>query len=181
LGKNPEIKKQFYEEVNSKIWNRLPQASDYDSLTLTKNIFRESLRLYPPAWTFAREPMEDVIIRDYHFPKGSVLWTITYHLHHNEKYFHNPEKFIPARWEEEAIKDIPKYAYFPFGGGNRMCIGEGFAWMEGVLVLATIACKFEMELPEDFITDINPVFTLKTSQNVVMKTNKIINSTKTHN
>ena len=169
IGKHPEVENKFYEEVRTNIQNRLPQASDYQMLHCTKNIFKETLRLYPPAWTFAREPMEDVVIQDYHFPKGCVLWTITYLLHHDEKYFHNAEKFIPERWDEEKIKELPKYAYFPFGGGNRMCIGEGFAWMEGILVLATIASQFRLQLPADFSTEINPVFSLKMKRNVMMK------------
>lgn len=172
IGKHPEIEKQFYEEIRTKIQNRLPQASDYQELHFTKNIFKESLRLYPPAWTFARAPTEDVEIHGYHFPKDCVLWTITYLLHHDERYFHDAEKFIPQRWDEETIKDIPKYAYFPFGGGNRMCIGEGFAWMEGILVLATIASKFKLQLPKDFTTETNPVFTLRTKQNVMMEVKK---------
>ncbi len=169
IGKHPDIENKFHEEINATIHNRLPQASDYQALNFTKNIFKESLRLYPPAWTFARETREDVTICDYHFPKGSVLWTITYLMHHNEKYFHDAEEFIPQRWNEETIKDIPKYAYFPFGGGSRMCIGEGFAWMEGMLVLATIAQQFRLQLADGFSTEINPVFTLKTKQQVMMR------------
>lgn len=168
VAKHPEIEKQFYDEVQEQIQSRLPGAGDYQKLLLTKNIFRESMRLYPPAWTFARETMEDIVIKDYHFPKGSVLWTITYLLHHDEKYFHDAEKFIPSRWSAEDAKNIPKYAYLPFGGGNRMCIGEGFAWMEGVLVLATIARNFRLELQKDFSTDINPLFTLRTKHNIMM-------------
>lgn len=169
LGKHPEIEKQFYEEIKNKIVNRLPQAADYQNLSFTKNIFKESLRLYPPAWTFARAPIEDIEIQGYHFPKNSVLWTITYLMHHDEKYFRDAEKFVPQRWDEETTKKLPRYAYFPFGGGNRMCIGEGFAWMEGILVLATIAQKFRLQLPENFSTEINPVFSLKTKTDVIMK------------
>jgi cytochrome P450 len=173
IAKHPEIEKQFYGEVRTKIQDRLPKAGDYQSLSLTRNIFRESLRLYPPAWTFARAPLEDIEIQGYHFPKGCVLWTVTYLMHHNEKYFHDAEQFIPSRWDEEGIKEIPKYAWFPFGGGNRMCIGEGFAWMEGVLVLATIAGKFRLELPQGFTTEINPVFTLRPKDHVMMKVSRI--------
>lgn len=169
IGKHPEVDSKFHEEVRAVIQGRLPQGADYENLHITKNIFRETLRLYPPAWTFAREPMEDVNIQGYHFPKGCVLWTITYLLHHSEKYFDNPEAFIPSRWDDEAIKELPKYAYFPFGGGNRMCIGEGFAWMEGVLVLATIASRVRLQLPEGFSTEISPLFSLKTKHNVLMK------------
>lgn len=173
IGKHPEIADEFYEEVKAITAGRLPMAQDYQTLHLTKNIFKETLRIYPPAWTFARESTEDVVIRDYHFPKGAVLWTITYLVHHNEKYFHDPEAFIPSRWDDEKIKELPKYAYFPFGGGNRMCIGEGFAWMEGVLVLATVASRFRLHLPEGFLTGISPLFTLKTKDQVMMRVERI--------
>jgi cytochrome P450 len=112
--------------------------------------------------------MEDVTIQGYHFPKGCVLWTVTYLVHHDERYFHDAESFIPSRWDEPAIKDLPRYAYFPFGGGNRMCIGEGFAWMEGVLVLAAIASRCRLELPAGFSTDVKPVFSLKTRDDVMI-------------
>ena len=169
LGKNHDVAKEFHDEVRSVFANRSPMASDYETLTTTKNIFKESLRLYPPVWTIARETREDVVIQDYFFPKGSVLWTVTYLLHHNEEYFHDAEKFIPSRWNESTTSQNPKYTYFPFGGGNRMCIGEGFAWMEGVLVLATIASMCELTLPENYKVDVNPVFTLRTKKDVMMK------------
>ncbi len=169
VSKHPEVENKFYDEVRSLLNNRLPQALDYEALSYTRNVFKESMRLYPPAWTFARATTEDIVIRDYHFPKGSVLWTLTYLLHRDERHFHHAEQFIPERWNEEGIKNLHKFAYLPFGAGNRMCIGEGFAWMEGVLVLATIASKFRLESEKDFYTDANPLFTLRTSQDVFMK------------
>jgi cytochrome P450 len=173
LGTHPEIKNSFYQEINEKIGHRIPTADDYQSLALTKNIFKETLRLYPPAWTFAREAKEDIEIQGYYFPKGSALCSILYIMHRNEKYFENPNAFIPKRWDEEKIKDLPKYVYFPFGGGNRMCIGEGFAWMEGILILATIALQFRLELPKDFRTVIHPAFTLRPKDNIVMKVSRL--------
>jgi cytochrome P450 len=168
LAKNPDAEKKFHEELTSVLHNSLPEVNDYENLHYTKNIFKESLRLYPPAWTFARETREDVTINDYFFPKGAVLWTITYLVHHDEKYFANPEQFHPERWDGEAIKSIPKYSYLPFGGGQRMCIGEGFAWMEGILALATIGSKFKLRLDENFSTDVNPVFSLKPKDKIYM-------------
>ena len=173
IGQHPEIGQKMYEEVKTVVNNRSPTAGDYHSMPVVKNIFKETLRLYPPAWTFARETMEDMVIKDYHFPKGAVLWTITYLVQRDGKYFHSPDEFIPDRWNEEKIKELPKYAYFPFGGGNRMCIGEGFAWMEGVLVLATIASRFKLQLQTGFTTAINPLFSLKTRENVMMTAQKI--------
>ncbi len=173
LGKHPQIAVKLQEEVSQVLRQRTPSAKDYQSLPLAKNIFKESLRLYPPAWTFARENTEDVVIRDYHFPKGSILWTVTYLVHHDETYFHHPEEFIPSRWDEEKMRDLPRYAYFPFGGGNRMCIGEGFAWMEGVLVLATIASRFHLVMGKDFSTTVSPMFSLKPASNIFMKAEKL--------
>jgi len=170
IGKHPDIANRFYEEVHSVIKDgRKPVADDYKLLPLTRNIFKESLRLYPPAWTFARETLEDVTIKDYQFPKGSVLWTVIYQVHHSGKYFKDPDVFDPDRWDDEQMKDLPKYAYFPFGGGSRMCIGEGFAWMEGVLMLATIASRYHLEMPPGFTTTIQPSFTLKAKDEIIMK------------
>jgi cytochrome P450 len=169
IDKHPGVRQKLHDEVRTVIGDRTPQAADYPLLPYTRNVFRESLRLYPPAWTFAREPMEDMDIQGYHFPKGAVLWTITYLLHHDERYFRDAEAFIPERWDEEAAKQAPRYAYFPFGGGNRMCIGEGFAWMEGVLVLASVASRFDLKLREGFSTGINPVFTLKPKDDIIVK------------
>ena len=175
LGKHPDIKDTFYHEVKEKIGNRTPYANDYHSLDLAKNIFKESLRLYPPAWTLAREAVEDVQIQDYHFPRGSVLLSILYIIHRKPEYFESPDEFIPHRWSDESTKDLPRFAYFPFGGGNRMCIGEGFAWMEAVMIMATIACRFHLHLPEGFTTEPDPGFTLHPKRDIKMKVNKIIN------
>jgi cytochrome P450 len=167
LGTHPEIMNAFYDEVRA--LDRVPSADDYNSLNLTRNIFKESLRLYPPAWTIAREVMEDVEIQGYLFKKGTALATVIYLMHRNKKYFDEPDAFIPQRWDEEKIKSLPKYVYFPFGGGNRMCIGEGFAWMEGVLILATIASRFKLSLPEGFKTRTYPAFTLRPADSIPMK------------
>lgn len=172
LGRHPDVDKRFHEEVERVVGQREPVAADYPNLPLTKNIFKESLRIYPPNWTFARAATEPVTIRDYHFPKGAILWCVTYLLHHDARYYTHPEAFIPDRWDAEDVKDLPKYAYLPFGGGSRRCIGEGFAWMEGVLVLATIASRFRLKLPEGFTTGVNPVFTLKQQHNLYMTVEK---------
>jgi cytochrome P450 len=166
LGTHPETMRSFYNEIAA--LNRIPSAEDYNSLNVTRNIFKESLRLYPPAWTIAREVNEDVEIQGYHFPKGTALATVIYLMHRNKKYFDDPDAFIPERWDGEKMKSLPKYVYFPFGGGNRMCIGEGFAWMEGVLILATIASKYGLSLPEGFKTRTYPAFTLRPAKSIPM-------------
>ncbi|HEY3405791.1 MAG TPA: cytochrome P450 [Ohtaekwangia sp.] len=176
LGKNPDVEKKFYEEVKEKIGDRKPTAEDYQSLVFVRNVFKETLRLYPPAWTLARQATEDVDIQGFHFPKGSALCSILYIMHRKPEYFEYPDEFRPQRWEEERIKMLPRFAYFPFGGGHRMCIGEGFAWMEGILILAVVASQYRLELPAGFTTKINPVFTLRTKDAILMKVRKHFSS-----
>lgn len=173
LGKNPEIDQLFYQEVKEKIGDKLPNADDYQLLSKTRNIFKETMRLYPPAWTIAREATEDVEIEGYHFPKGSVTVTLIYLMHRKECFYDKPDAFIPERWNAEKLKDLPKYAYFPFGGGNRMCIGEGFAWMEAVMILATIRSKFHLKLSPQFDTTVDPRFTLRTKDDIYMQANRL--------
>lgn len=172
IGKHPKVAQKFYAEVESIIGSRTPEAEDYQRLHYTKNIFKETLRLYPPAWTFAREAVEDVDIQGYHFPKGSLLCSLMYIVQRDATYFHHPDDFLPERWDEESIKELPKYAYFPFGGGHRMCIGEGFAWMEAVMILACIASRYRLDLPQGFTTTIHPVFTLRPKDSIRMMVQK---------
>ena len=169
LGKHPEVADAFYREVGGVIGTRIPKVEDYQSLPFTKNIFKETLRLYPPAWTIAREATEDVTIQDYHFTKGSALAVVIYLMHRNEKYFADPDAFIPQRWDDEKMSALPKFVYFPFGAGNRMCIGEGFAWMEAVMILATMGSTFRLKLPEGFETSVYAAFTLRQKDAVMMK------------
>ena len=175
LGTHPDIAERFYKEIQETISHRKPEYSDYQNLVTTRNIIKETLRLYPPAWTFAREAKEDVTINDYFFPKGSLLCTLTFLVHRDAKYFKNPDEFRPDRWEGDETANLPKYAWFPFGGGNRMCIGEGFAWMEATMILATIASKFRLELKKGFTTTMNPGFTLRPKDNLQMVVSKVYN------
>lgn len=172
LGTHPGIRESFYTEIRDKIGNRGPTADDYQSLNVTKNIFKETLRLYPPAWTFARELTEDIEIKGYHFQKGRALASVIYLMHRDARYFNNPDQFIPDRWDEDAMKSLPRFVYFPFGAGNRMCIGEGFAWMEGIMILATIAAKYRLVLKENFKTKEYAAFTLRPKHSILMKIQK---------
>ncbi len=161
LGKNPEVEHKFHEEVDAVIGKRTPTAEDYESLRFTRDVFKETLRVYPPVWTIAREPLEDIEIMGYHFPKGSVLCTISTIMHHKEEFFPEPLAFKPERWKEPAMENLPRFVFFPFGGGNRMCIGEGFAWMEASLVMSTIASRYRLQIDPAFSTQVKPLFTLR--------------------
>jgi cytochrome P450 len=145
LSQNPEAERKMREEIDSGVGGRLPSFEDLPKLRYTEHVFAESLRLYPPAWAIGRKVVSDFPAGPYMFPAGSIVLTSPYVTQRDSRWFPEPEAFRPDRWEKED-PSRPKFAYFPFGGGTRVCIGERFAWMEGVLVLATIAQKWRFEL-----------------------------------
>ena len=119
-----------------------------DTRSLTDDV-REALRLYPPAPGFAREPIEDVAIGGYDVPNGRLVTVNTYALQRDRRFFSDPERFDPERFAPGWEERIPRYAYLPFGGGPRVCIGNGFALMEARLILATVAQRFQLSLEPD--------------------------------
>ena len=119
------------------------------------------MRLYPPAWAIGRRALESFNARDYEIPKGSVVLMSQYIMHRDPRFFPEPERFDPERWTTESQAQRPKFSYFPFGGGARVCIGEQFAWMEGILLTATIAQQWQMRLVPEQIVDIQPLITLR--------------------
>ncbi|PKG23837.1 cytochrome P450 [Niallia nealsonii] len=149
LSQHPEVEAKMYEEINRVIGSRPPTPDDFMKLTYTQNIMWESMRLYPPAFVTSRKVDKDVEIKDYRFKKGDVILVSQYVMHRKPEYFQNPTSFIPERFENNFIKTIPSYAFFPFGGGPRVCIGNHFAMMEAVLVLVTIAQRFRLKLAPD--------------------------------
>lgn len=123
---------------------RLPGLADYPRLRYTEQVFAEAMRLYPPAWAMGRKSTRDITLGPYTIPAGAHFFFSQYVLHRSEEYFPDPLRFDPMRHTPEAKADRPRFAYFPFGGGGRQCIGESFAWMEGVLTVATIARNWRM-------------------------------------
>ena len=119
---------------------------DLTKLTYTQQIWQESLRLYPPAWMILREANEDVEILGERFSRNSIFMISPYSLHRDPRYFHQPEKFIPERFADEAVKSIPRNAYLPFGAGSRSCIGNQFASMEAMLIMVLLAQRYRLEL-----------------------------------
>ena len=149
LSQHPEVQKKLFDEIDSVIGSRNPVPEDFMKLPYTQNIIRESLRIYPPVYVLAREVDEEIEIGGYQFKKGDTIMMSQYVMHHNPEYFPDPESFRPERFENNFIKTIPSYAYFPFGGGPRVCIGNHFAMMEAVLILATISRCFKVKLAEN--------------------------------
>jgi cytochrome P450 len=123
-----------------------PSLDDVPNLPYTGHVITESMRLYPPAWGMARIAIEDTEIAGYPIPKGCGVSLAQWVVHRDPRWFDAPMEFRPERWEGDLLKRLPRFAYFPFGGGPRQCIGNNFAVMEAVLLLATIAQKFRIRL-----------------------------------
>jgi cytochrome P450 len=146
LCQHPETYQKIQEEVDSVLQGRTPTYADLARLPYCLQVFKESMRLYPPAYATARRALRDVEIDGYHLSKGMIALVAPYTLHRREEYFPEPEKFVPERFTPEREKLLPRYAYFPFGAGPRICIGLHFAMMEGHLLLATIAQRVHFSL-----------------------------------
>jgi cytochrome P450 len=119
------------------------------------------MRLYPPAWAVARTVMKDIELGGYRVPKGSNIVISQWVMHRDARFFRDPEKFDPDRWSPERAQEVLKFAYFPFGAGPRGCIGQSFAMMEAILLLATIAQRFQLRVPSDFPVIPTPSVTLR--------------------
>ena len=169
LSQNPEAEAKLHNELDtvlgtepgtesgapclaSETWDgppqrpthRLPTLADYPNLKYTEQVFAESMRLYPPAWAMGRMAIKDAILGEYDIPKGAHIFFSQYILSRTPEYFPDPLRFDPDRFTPEAKAAREKYTYIPFGGGSRQCIGESFAWMEGVFTIATIAQRWRM-------------------------------------
>jgi cytochrome P450 len=161
LSKHPAIERQVYEEVTSVLEGRLPTADDVRTLTFTDWVVKEAMRLYPPAWATGRENTEPFELRGKTIPAGTQLIASQWVVHRDARWFPNPEGFDPLRWSPERAKDMPRYAYFPFGGGPRVCIGNHFAMMEATLLLALIVQRFRVELVAGERLFLRPAVTLR--------------------
>jgi len=161
LSQNPDAEAKLHAEIDEVLGGRLPTVADVPSLVYTEHVLAESMRLYPPAWALGRMALTDVEIGGYTVPQRSLVLMSQFVMHHDARYFPEPNRFDPERWTAEARDHRPQFSYFPFGGGPRRCIGEGFAWMEGILLLATIAQQWQMRLVPDQVIALRPVITLR--------------------
>lgn len=148
LAEQPGVEAQMEEEVDAVLGGRSPTAADMPALAFTRRVLAESLRLCPPAWVVARSAIAACELGGMSVPAGSIVLTSQYLMHRDPRFFSNPSVFDPDRWLDDRQAGRPKMAYFPFGAGPRSCIGEGFAWMEGVLLLATFAQRWRFRLTD---------------------------------
>jgi cytochrome P450 len=145
LSQNPEVETKLHAELDTVLGpHRLPTLADYPNLRYTEQVFAESMRLYPPAWAMGRMSTKPVALGPYRIPPGAHFFFSQYMISRTPTFFPDPLRFDPDRFTPENKAARPKFAYFPFGGGSRQCIGEGFAWMEGVFSIATIAQRWRM-------------------------------------
>jgi cytochrome P450 len=149
LSKHPEVESKLMEEIESNLGNRSAIVDDLPKLRYAEMVILESMRIYPPAYGFGREAIKDCEIGGYHVPAGTTIFMSQYVTHRDARFFPDPLEFQPERWASDLVKKIPKYAYFPFSGGPRQCIGNSFAMMEAVLLMVTILQKFRLDLVPD--------------------------------
>ncbi len=161
MGQNPEVENRFHAELDGVLGNRLPTVADPARLRYTEMIAKESMRLYPPAYGVGREAIEEFELGGYRVPAGSQLFMFQWAVQRDSRFFAEPERFHPERWTEDFSNSLPKYAYFPFGGGPRACIGNYFAMMEIVLLLATIGQRFRFSLLPDHPVSLLPAMSLR--------------------
>ncbi|MDE5413236.1 cytochrome P450 [Alkalihalobacterium chitinilyticum] len=169
ISQHPIVMKKLNEEINEVIGDRNIQPDDFSKLTYTQNVFWESLRLFPPAYVIGRQVDSDVEIGDYVFKKGEMILISPYVVHRSPLYFEDPTSFIPERFEKDLLKTLPSFAFFPFGGGPRVCIGNHFAVMEAVLVLVSIFQRYHLTLaPDHHDVKPQPLITLRPKQGIRM-------------
>ncbi|MDQ2855916.1 MAG: cytochrome P450 [Acidobacteriota bacterium] len=161
LGLNPEAEAKFHAELDQVLAGRRPTFADLPQLKYTERIAKESMRLYPPAFGVGREAIQDCEIGGFRIPAKAQVFAFQWVTQRDSRYFERPEEFDPDRWTEEFVSRLPKYAYFPFGGGPRACIGNTFAMMEIVLALATIGQRFRLKLAPDHKVELYPAMSLR--------------------
>jgi cytochrome P450 len=159
LARHPVAAARLRAELDHVLGGRSPSADDLPQLRYTHDVFAEAMRLYPPAWAIGRRALRHTTLGPYTVPRGSIVLASQLVTQRNPRYWLQPEAFRPERWSEGSAP--PRFAYFPFGGGVRRCIGESFAWMEGVLLLATIAQRFDFAAVDAEEVAVEPLVTLR--------------------
>jgi cytochrome P450 len=173
LSQNPAAEAKLHEELDRVLGNgterRLPTLQDMPQLRYTEMVFAESMRLYPPAWVMGRMSTKPVELGPYRIPAGAHFFFSQYMMGRTAEYFPDPLRFDPERFTPEAKASRHKYTYFPFGGGSRQCIGESFAWMEGVLSIATLAHRWRLTYADEVAPAIQEKITLRPKGPLMMR------------
>jgi len=163
LTQNPSVETKLVEELTRVLGDRPPTMNDLAALPYNKMVLSEAMRLYPPAYVMGRQALADDEIAGHVIPAGATVLMSQYTMHRHPRHWDDPLQFMPERFDKDspAHSQRPRYAYFPFGGGARMCIGEPFAWMEGELLLATILQRYHFTLQAGAVIEPEPLITLR--------------------
>jgi cytochrome P450 len=168
LSQHPEVEQRLHAEIDHVLQGRPPELADLPQLRYAEMVLSEALRLYPPAWAIGRRAKDKFTLGEFEIPASSICIVSPYVVQRDPRWFPDPEKFDPGRWKPEARDARPKFSYFPFGGGARVCIGERFAWMEGVIVMAAIAQKWRFRLEPGQRVEPSPLVTLRVKNGLQM-------------
>ncbi|MFQ5961726.1 MAG: cytochrome P450 [Candidatus Methylomirabilales bacterium] len=172
LSKNPEVQRRLQAELVRVLGSRTPTYQDVPQLTYTRMVIEEAMRLYPPTWITARRPVEADTIGGYHIPANAVVLLSPYVTHHHPAFWENPEGFDPDRFTAEQVAERPRYAYFPFGGGPRVCVGRSLALVEAQLIIATVAQQYRLDLVPGYPVEPQAMMTLHPRHGVLMTLHK---------
>ncbi len=173
VAQTPGVEDKLVEELNRVLGGRAPTEDDYDNLKYTQQVIQETMRMFPAAWAMSREATKTITLGGYTLPKGTQIMVAQSVIHRLPKYFPEPNMFKPERWAvKQRRSDTHKYAYLPFGGGPRFCIGATFASMEATLLLAMWMQKFSVEVPRNFELDLQPSITLRPRDGLKVTINK---------
>ena len=166
LAHCPQVQAKLQAEVDHVVADRFPSAEDIQNLSYTRMVVKETLRMRPPAWAMGRQAVQDCEIGGQHIPAGSTVLVSQWVTHHDARFYEDPYQFRPERWDDLEQASFPRYAFFPFGGGCRVCIGEHFAMTEAVTVLAMISRRWNISSTQAALTKPNPSVTLRPDKNV---------------
>jgi cytochrome P450 len=178
VSQNPQVEKKMTDEIdlvllrdveNKKATIKTPSIKDLPKLKYVEKVLRESLRMYPPVWSIGRIVESDYLVGEYTIPKGSSIVMSQYVMHHDDRFYNNPTEFNPDRWTDEFKRSLPRFSYFPFGGGIRGCIGEPFSWQEGILLIATISSNWTVSIVPKQKVKLDPGITLNPKNGIKMR------------
>jgi cytochrome P450 len=163
LGQNPDVEQKLIEELGRVLRGRVPTPADLPRLVYTDTVLRESMRLYPPVWVIGRRALAPFRLGEYELPADTNVLISQLIMHRDARYFPEPQRFDPDRWSasDPRAAALPRFAYFPFGGGPRVCIGAGFGMMEAVFLLATVAQQFRIQISPGQKVSMQPTVTLR--------------------
>jgi len=168
LSEHPETESRLHVEVDTVLGGRIPDASDLPKLSYTDMVFSESLRLYPPAWIITRKALTEDFIEGYRIPANALVVTSPYVTHRMESYWPEPGAFRPERFTAEQSALRPRFAYYPYGGGPRLCIGNNFAQVEAAFVLSMVAQRFTLRMVPEHPVEVEPGVTLRAKHGLMM-------------